>query len=232
MSPEEFQEIHVRVVDHFDRVVLGYVREDIRHLLEQIKPDGQGLGSCAVPLAMTVFSAMNFLGALICLKGEPDDTKASIKAFCNRFMSKVNKLYQKETAQEVFIDLFRHGLAHQFLPKACAITRDPRMNEVLGDFPEGTLTLQSDVLAKDFLRAIELLYEKVSKGKNQTLVLQIAQKLDELRQKDDATRGELRGKVERCLTSDLHSLTEYPVTTSGTTPEISGTMTIDPRCLK
>lgn len=217
MAQGEFKEIHSVVIADFDHVVMGYIRNDLEQMMRIGPATPDGLGWCAVPLALTVFAGMNFLGELLRRPWDaPTDTTASIEKFCTDFMKKVNcEVYGKETTQELFTELFRHGIVHQFLPKRCDIMRDPSFQRVLQLSPTGRIVLQAEILARDFLTAIELMGAKVKRGTNEAFLTALHRRREHFLDKDASAFEALRAKIERNLTLAPAPLSHVGMGTSG-----------------
>lgn len=175
MTNIQFEIQNKDVQEFFKKVIKGYLVCDIKNLLKD-EYDDKEFGGCAAPLAMTVFSAMNLLGYLTSTKhmtqlhidnsaDKVTDTDICIKEYCKDWMKKVHKKYGKSTIQEMFVDLFRNGFAHQFISiYPSAITRSSTMKVLIGfsgnsdDLP----ILQVKILAQDFLKSIDQLELKIN----------------------------------------------------------------------
>jgi hypothetical protein len=166
MENFSIEEQHKAIKTYYESVFLGYVRNDIASLLNP-ELDEKGIGGCSVPLAISILSSMNQLGYLTSNKEvDVTETEYCIKKFCGDWMSKTNKLYDKETFQELIVHFYRHSMSHQFLPlHSVGITRDPRQKTVL-EFGSGEIycALQVKILAENLLHVIELIYEKINKA--------------------------------------------------------------------
>ena len=154
------------ITTYFERVFWGYVRNDIDSPLN-IELDEKQIGGCSVPLAISILSAMNQLGYLTSNKEEnKKETEYYIKKFCRDWMSRTNKLFEKETFQKLIVHFYRHGMAHQFLPlDLINITRDPKQKNIL-EFGSGEIycSIQVKILAENLLQTIDLIYKKLNKA--------------------------------------------------------------------
>lgn len=204
---------------YFDHKIMGYVRQDIISLLEKTKPNEEGYGGCAVPLAMTVFSAMNLLGYLTMTRDKVNlKTERYIKEFCKDWMTEADKeVYSKETNAEILTVLYRHPIAHQFMPEiGGAITRNPKFQNVISRLKDGSYVLQAEILANHFLKAIESLSKRIKAGKNIDLITRFYKRLNkEMRDNKDKLE-ELFAKVERNVDLPTIDVNEFDVTVSGT----------------
>ena len=241
MSDKPQDEIAKNILSYFDQIIWGYLVNDVNSLLND-ELDKKEQGGCTAPLAMTIFSAMNQLGYLtnkketkeIIEKGE-SATETCIKAFCDDWMSKVDKIYRKTTIQEMFVNLFRNGIAHQFLSiYSTGITRDPKQTLLLNIHEDKNgnkfYVLQIKMLAVDFLKAIEILYEKINKAieNNFDFIQQFYNKMVSQREKYLRKNAELFGKIERNFErfeSNDSTTTTNTTTTSGI--EMETTQTVD-----
>lgn len=224
--------INEKVQIYFKKVVKGYLTEDIKVLLND-ELDNKNEGGCTAPLAMTVFSAMNQLGYLTSKKdinrlsqkdknGKITDhpiTETCIKEFCNQWMYKVNKNYNKSTYQEIFHNLFRNGIAHQFLSVyPTAITRSSKQKELIvitKDEPI-EITLQVKLLAEDFLLALKKLDKKLVKAYENDFefVNHIYERLAKLKDNYLSKNKELYDKVKRSLKNNNKIVTTTETTRS------------------
>lgn len=207
------------VQEYFDHKIMGYVCQDIISLLEKTKPNEKGYGGCAVPLAMTVFSAMNILGYLTMTSGKENlKTGRYIKEFCKDWMTEANKeVYGKETNTEILTVLYRHPIAHQFMPEiGGAITRNPEFQNVISRLKDGSYVLQAEILASDFVKAVESLSERIKTGKNVDLITRFYIRLKKGMRDNEDELKELFVKVERNVDLPTIEWNGFDVTVSGT----------------
>ena len=115
ISPEK-----QRVLGLFDTEVSMYILKDIDKLNE-IRPDKEGLCGCTVPLAMMLFAVIDFFGYLTRDDSNPKktDTLANFKYLFSEKAAFFPKIYEDNC--DKIVKLFRHGLIHQFFPKASGI---------------------------------------------------------------------------------------------------------------
>ena len=219
------EEQHKQIKTYFERVFLGYVRNDIDTLLNP-ELDEKQIGGCSVPLAMSVLSAMNQLGYLTSNKKVNEKkTEYYMKKFCGNWMSKANKLFEKETFQNLIVHFYRHGMAHQFLPlHSMGITRDPKQKNIL-EFGSGEIycAIQVKILAENLLQAIDLIYEKIDKAIEsdhefiRRFFLHLNEQINDYKNKN----AELEKKIDEILKPNEKELTDFKTTTT----TISGTAT-------
>lgn len=218
-------EQHKEIKTYFERVFWGYVRNDIDSLLN-IELDEKQFGGCSVPLAMSILSAMNQLGYLTSNKEEnKKETEYYIKKFCRDWMSRTNKLFEKETFQKLIVHFYRHGMAHQFLPlHSISITRDPKQKNVL-EFGSGEIycSIQVKILAENLLQTIDLIYKKLNKAIEndhefiRRFFLRLKKQIDEYKDKN----ANLKNKVDEILKPNEKELTAFPTTVSGTATSVT-----------
>jgi hypothetical protein len=125
-------------------VVEGYLFGDLESMATEIKP--KEIGAVGYPMAMTVFSGSDLLGALT------SDNGNRIQEYWNTYMAQVNELYGD--LGKIADDLFRNGIAHNYLSR-------PGVAVVRGA-PDRHLKLTSDglhfdcvELYRDFRRSYE-----------------------------------------------------------------------------
>ena len=219
-----------RVKSYFRKVIMGYLACDIHTLLNS-ELDEKKEGGCSAPLAMTVFSGMNQLGYLTSRKNKVLGTEECIKGFCNDWMTKVDsENYSKSTIQEIMVSFFRHGLAHQFISIALSgITRDPKQGALISVYTDDdgskSYVLQAKLLAQHFIKALDLLDEKIrtAKEKDQDFLLRFYQRLSKQRQKHLNKNQSLFQKADRNPTMANEPGT---YTTETSTPTVSGEVSI------
>lgn len=144
----------LRIEAWFDTEIDLYVVTDLKSLLS-IELDERGFGGCAVPLAQTLFAFLDVTGFL--LRSDPSAKKSETSS--NIYALLESKLFlptEYQAERERLVKLFRHGVVHQFFPKASGICRG-------GDAPlitiQGVPVLNVDRFARDVLAAIPLLRE-------------------------------------------------------------------------
>ena len=225
MAEFSIEEQYKEIKTYFERVFWGYVRSDIDLLLNP-ELDEKQIGGCSIPLAISILSSMNQLGYLTSNK-EPDETETEycIKKFCGDWMSKTNKLYEKETFQKLIVHFYRHSMSHQFLPlHSVGITRDPKQKSII-EFGSGEIycALQVKILAENLLHAFELIYKKINRAIEndhefiRRFFLRLNKQIDKYRDKN----AELKNRIDEILKPDDKELTAF--TTTKTT--VSGTGT-------
>lgn len=116
-----------------DLIVLQNIPEKLSESIEvwdKIKHDE--LGYCTIPQAMAIFSYMDILGFLLRIDTNAEDlsskkdTGENIKYFLKQFY--INKSFISENDIKPLINLYRHGMMHQFLPKNVHVYKNPVRN--------------------------------------------------------------------------------------------------------
>ncbi len=226
------------VKSYFENIINGYLVDDINTLLND-ELDEKEQGGCTAPLAMAVFSGMNQLGYLINKKETKEivedgetATETCIKAFCDSWMCKIDIIYKKTTIQEMIVNLFRHGMAHQFLSiYSTAITRDPKQTILIRSFEDESgqkfYVLQIKMLAEHFLKAVSLLHEKIDRAmeNDHEFILRFHKRLVSQRRKYLKKNVKLFNKAERNLENQDGNGFTTRTTTSGI--ELETTQTVD-----
>lgn len=137
------------------KMIGGYMVGDTKRLLE-IKVIENYDGNCNFPIALYVFSCMDFLGYLFA-KGKQNprgDTAKRINAYISLFFTDEAKAGIEPHKTE-FVDTFRNGLSHEFFPKISGISRVN--NGLMSVSVNGYWVLDADILAKMFLDSVSSL---------------------------------------------------------------------------
>lgn len=237
MADESQDQAAKRVKSYFDNIINGYLVNDINTLLND-ELDEKAQGGCTAPLAMTVLSGMNQLGYLVNRKDKKEivekgetATETCIKAFCNNWMHKIDKIYKKTTIQKMIVNLFRHGMAHQFLSiYLTAITRDPKQATLIRSFENESgqtiHVLQIKMLAAHFLEAVKSLDDKIDRAmkNDHDFILRFYERLVLQRQKYSKKNAKLLNEVEKNLEKPDGNEIMTRTTTSGIEAETSQTI--------
>jgi hypothetical protein len=244
MQGVPFERAEALVRSYFETVIMGYLACDIRTLLNS-ELDDKEQGGCSAPLAMSVFAGMNQLGYLTSSKNSDEivktvQTEQCIKEFCKEWMQRIDpENYRKSTVQEIMVNFFRHGMAHQFISiSLSAITRAPSQSTLLSvriDRDGSKLyVLQVKILAQDFLKALDLIEKKLGKAKENDpqFILRFYERWDSQREKILQSNKDLFKKADRNITTDSDELINGSIktlTSTTTTAPMSGevSMTID-----
>jgi hypothetical protein len=173
-----------RVLSFFDAEVSMYILKDIEKLNE-IRPDKDGLCGCTVPLALMLFAVVDFFGYLTRDDVNPrkGDTVGNFKYLLSKKADFFPKIYDDNCDRVV--KLFRHGLMHQFFPKASGIAKAG--NKQLIFESSGISNLNVDVLSKDVKEALDKIKQSIIQSHDNTLVDRINSRLDKLAKEDYET---------------------------------------------
>ena len=186
-----------RVLGFFDTEVSKYILKDIDKLSE-IRPDKTGYGVCAVAHAMMLFAVIDLFGYLIRDNDNPNK-KETMKNF-QYLMSKKASLFPEkyEDYYKKIVKLFRHGLVHQFFPKASGMSKAGLKIPLMFEDKSGTPILNVDILSKDVVEALERIKKTITEKGNSNLVERINERLDKLAKEDFDTLNKLKGDSDAC----------------------------------
>ncbi len=146
----------------FNEIIGCYMLADLAKIEANYDPSNK-CGNCNFPLALQIFSCMDFIGWLISNpKNKPDETAKNIESFVTLF-SPTRKIQVQEVTK--FAKIFRHGLAHEYFAKDSGISRKGK--ELLSvDLDKETLVLDADVLLEEFRNSIKILRQKIENDSN------------------------------------------------------------------
>jgi hypothetical protein len=178
-----------RVLEFFSNEIERYVIGDLM-CLSEVRPDQKtGLRGCAVPQAMLAFAILDLFGYLINEKSKArkDDTHGNFKEIFSSKHGLFPVPYEKETDR--IVELFRHGMMHQFFAKASAVAKlgEDAPLILFQDAP----CLNVDRLSEDVITALRELRQRVASGDYDDLAERINGRLDRLAKEDSRTRGRL-----------------------------------------
>ncbi len=91
---------------------------------------------------------------------------------------------------EKIVKLFRHGLIHQFFPKASGIAKAGLANQLIFE-SSGIPNLNVDILSKDVIDALEKIKKSITENRDTNLVERINSRLDKLAKEDYETLNSL-----------------------------------------
>jgi hypothetical protein len=197
MENQKYLNAKKRVQDFFDVEISFYVLPDIERLTNEIRPDSNGQRGCTIPLAMMLFSVIDFLGFLM-----RDDENANKKHTYKNFHYLLSKsgyfprIYSENKNCEKIVELFRHGIIHQFFSKASAVTKEGLKKPLIFEEMSGKTKipiLNVDVLSNDLVDVIAKIKEDINKDKedNVELILRMNSRLDLLVKEDYEALNEL-----------------------------------------
>src|SRR3989344_5092763 len=132
-------------------VVEGWMLGDLRRITElEVIPNA--VGNCNFPIALYTLSCMDFLGYLISPKDLDalGNTKERILGYIDQTFNNNDKEKLKPH-EEYFVNVFRHGLSHEFFPKMGGVSR--LQPEVIWS-DKGYIILDADKLFEMFERSV------------------------------------------------------------------------------
>ena len=141
-----------RMQNFFDNEICTFVLPDIDRLTNEIRPNEQGLGGCTVPLAMILFSLIDLFGFL--MRPDQNANKRNTRRNFEHLLSESR--YFSETYTEnwhMILSLFRHGIMHQFFPKASGIAKAGTNTPLIFNH-ENIPTLNVDVFSPDLVQRL------------------------------------------------------------------------------
>lgn len=174
-----------RVLSFFDTEVSMYILKDIDKLNE-IRPNKDGLCGLTVPSAIMLFAVIDFFGYLTRDDSNPKKT-CTLENFKYLLSEKAGffpKIYEENC--DIIVKLFRHGLMHQFFPKASGIAKAGENNPLIYE-SSGIPILNVDVLSKDVKEALGKIKQSVIQNLDNTIVDRINSRLDKLAKEDYET---------------------------------------------
>lgn len=145
-----------------DKVIDGYMLNDLRRMIGlSIIPNQSG--NCNFPIVLYIFSCMEFLGTLVSENPIPNGrgaTQARIWAYIELTFNENAQAFQEH--RDTFVQIFRHGLVHEFFAKNSGISRN---NENLFWRSEsGKLILDADKFYEVFCTSCERLKTQISES--------------------------------------------------------------------
>ena len=170
-----------RVVEFFRAEIGTFVMRDLASLrvVKSLPMNSDTIGWCAAPLAQTLFAVLDLLGYLV--RPEEGAKKTDTLKNINAVLSD-SALFSIEYRNhaDVLVKQYRHGLIHQFFPKAAGIAR---LGEDGPLFVAGPC-LNVDRLEKDSIVAIQKLASLIRSHAYESLCEQIFDRLDLLASED------------------------------------------------
>lgn len=184
ISPEKRRELNF-----FDNEVSMYILKDIDKLNE-IRPNKEGECGLTVPSAIMLFAVIDLFGYLTRDDSNPKKTCTleNFKYLLSKKAGFFPKIY--EVNCDKIVKLFRHGVMHQFFPKASGIAKAGENNPLLFE-SSGIPILNVDVLSKDVKEALGKIKQSVIQNLDNTIVDRINNRLDKLAKEDYETLSTL-----------------------------------------
>ena len=191
VDSHEFLDARNRMQNFFANEISKYVLPDIDRLTNEIRPDNQGLKGCTVPLAMMLFALIDLFGFL--MRGDERANKRDTKRNFEYLLSESSLFPEVYAANwEQILKLFRHGVMHQFFPKASGIAKAGTDRSLV--FEENSIpVLNVDILSRDMVRVIGQVEKDIVKGDDRELLVRMNSRLDSLAEDDYQDLDELGG---------------------------------------
>ena len=151
----------------FDDVVSGWKIGDLDNLETKIPHVSSTNGNCNFPIALYVFSCLEFLGYLtsptLIESKNPGFTAARINAYMDMFFDP-GYLSQIAPHRTKFVTIFRNGLAHEYFAKGAGVSRNTGIL-LRVDFT-GIIILDADEMYKAFKKSVEKLKKDITDNKD------------------------------------------------------------------
>jgi hypothetical protein len=184
MNNVDYYKIKKRVEGFFNNEVAMYILPDLERLTDEIRPDPKnGQRGCTIPLAMMIFGVIDLFGYLMRNNNNAKKTETyeNFKYLFSKRTGFFPNIYDEKC--DMMVKLFRHGLIHQFFPKASGILKAEKSKPLIF-CQDGIPNLNVDVLANDLKVALEKMKKYVEKNEDPELVVRINERLDKLSKED------------------------------------------------
>lgn len=192
MNGQQQSNAEQRMQNFFDNEISTFVLPDIDRLTNEIRPDEQGLRGCTIPLAMMLFSLIDLFGFL--MRPDQNANKRNTKRNYEHLLSE-SRYFSDTYAKnwQMILRLFRHGIIHQFFPKASGMAKAGINNPLIEHKNKPTLNV--DILSTNLVEAINQIRADIISGNDPNLILRMNNRLDELAQDDYGELDEFDGSV-------------------------------------
>lgn len=125
-----------------NKVIDGYMLSDLKRIVDLPVIPNQA-GNCNFPIVLYIFSCMEFLGTLVSETPIPDGpgaTRDRVWAYIELNFGPHLQVFQQH--RNTFVQIFRHGLTHEFFAKNAGVSRQHA--DLFGTSPGGKLVLDAD----------------------------------------------------------------------------------------
>lgn len=149
--------------EFFEEVVKALMIGDLNNMVTKIPVVPNAGGNCNFPIALFIFSCIEFLGYLTSenlIEGSSNYSKDRVLSYIDSYFGENYKVQIKDN-KEIFVAVFRHGLAHEFFAKAAGISRQTG-TLITTDKSTGYLVLDADEFYVAFRASTETLKVKIS----------------------------------------------------------------------
>ena len=136
-----------------DQVIDGYMLTDLDRMVGFPVVPNQ-LGNCNFPIAMYIFSCIEFLGSLVSeqpILGGLGVTQNRVWAYMELTFRTNLQVFQQHRGD--FVQIFRHGMVHEFFAKNAGVSRGEL--DVFGLTPGGKPSLDADRFYEVFRESCE-----------------------------------------------------------------------------
>ena len=144
--PTPQQEETVRYIK--ESVIDGYMLGDLSRMANiPVVPNSPG--NCNFPIALYIFSCIEFLGSLVSetpISDRPGATQDRFWAYIEMTFGNNLQIFQQH--RNTFIQIFRHGLTHEFFAKNAGVSR--QNPNLFSTSPGGKLVLDADKFFEAF----------------------------------------------------------------------------------
>lgn len=132
-----------KVIEYIkNKVIDGYMLTDLKRIVDLPVVPNQ-VGNCNFPIVIYIFSCMEFLGMLVSEVPIPDRSGATQDRIWTYMESTFGENFQTfQQHRHTFIQIFRHGLIHEFFAKNAGVSR--KQPELFGTSPGGKIVLDAD----------------------------------------------------------------------------------------
>lgn len=138
------------------------MKKDLKRLLTDIPHRSGEVGNCNFPIALYVFSCLEFLGYLTSVNlinsNQSGFTQQRIMSYIDTFFPE-EFVRQIQSHRNIFVNVFRNGLAHEYFAKSAGISRTE--THPLQVDNQGHLILDVDRFAEAFKTSIGKLKETI-----------------------------------------------------------------------
>lgn len=191
VDSQEFLGARTRVQNLFNNEISMYVLPDIDRLTNEIRPDNRGLRGCTIPLAMMLFALIDLFGFL--MRRDEGANKRNTKRNFEYLLSEGSLFPEVYAANwERILKLFRHGVMHQFFPKASGIAKAGPNRPLI--FEDNRIpVLNVDILSRDMVLVIDQIERDIIQGDVRELIVRMNSRLDSLAEDDYQDLDELCG---------------------------------------
>lgn len=163
-----------------DKVIDGYMLGDLKRMVDLPVMPNQ-VGNCNFTIVLYIFSCLEFLGTLVSempIPDRPGATRDRVWSYMELTFGSHFQAFQQH--EDDFVQIFRHGLTHEFFAKNAGISR--QKTELFGISPGGKLVLDADRFFDVFRDSCGVLKSLI--GGSEDLAVRISERYLELQQRN------------------------------------------------